>query len=54
MIEVAAAAVEARVLGVLMRGDLNGVLKGERNGFCSVFAASSRRRLAAGVDILEV
>jgi hypothetical protein len=43
-------------LGVgALRGDLRGVLKGERKGFESVWeAASIRRRLAAGVDILSV
>ena len=38
-----------------LRGDLNGVLKGERKGLERVWeAASMRRRLAAGVDILIV
>ena len=51
--EAAAAAVEARVFGEpLIRGDLNGVLKGDRKGFWRVLAASIRRRFAAGVDIL--
>lgn len=37
----------------VLSGDLKGVLNGERNGLESVFdAASIRRRLAAGVDIL--
>lgn len=41
--------------GGALRGDLNGVLKGERKGLESVWeAASMRRRLAAGVDILIV
>jgi hypothetical protein len=36
-----------------LSGDLNGFLNGERNGLESVLdAASIRRRLAAGVDIL--
>lgn len=39
--------------GGALRGDLKGVLKGERKGLESVVdAASIRRRLAAGVDIL--
>lgn len=38
-----------------LTGDLKGVLNGERKGFASVWeAASMRRRLAAGVDILTV
>ena len=46
---------EADVDGGVLRGDLKGVLKGERKGFESVWdAASMRRRLAAGVDILIV
>jgi len=39
--------------GGALRGGLKGVLKGERKGLESVIdAASIRRRLAAGVDIL--
>lgn len=39
----------------VLTGDLKGVLKGERKGFARVLdAASMRRRLAAGVDILIV
>lgn len=38
-----------------LTGDLKGVLKGERKGFARVWeAASMRRRLAAGVDILTL
>jgi hypothetical protein len=37
-----------------LTGDLKGVLKGERNGFESVFEASFiRRRFAAGVDMMR-
>lgn len=35
-----------------LRGDLKGVLNGERKGLESVEAASIRRRFAAGVDIV--
>lgn len=41
--------------GWVLSGDLKGVLNGERNGLESVVdAASMRRRLAAGVDIVIV
>ena len=52
---------DSSVAGVIGRvlsredGPLRGDLKGERNGFESVFAAASiLRRLAAGVDILVI
>ena len=41
--------------GEALRGNLKGVLKGERKGLERVWEAlSMRRRLAAGVDILIV
>lgn len=46
---------EEDVDGGALRGDLKGVLNGERKGLESVCeAASMRRRLAAGVDIFIV
>ena len=41
--------------GAVLRGDLKGVLNGERKGLESVWeAVSRRRRFAPGVDILVV
>ena len=43
------------MFAAFLRGDFKGVLKGERKGLERVCeAASIRRRLAAGVDILVV